>query len=74
MFQGLSKQHLKQLHKKWKRIYGTITVPNHSLVAKGRKELEAIFMGLFTLNTLGRYCKRWIMRETTTIFSQVHQC
>lgn len=45
MFQGLSKQHLKQLHKKWKRIYGTITVPSHSLIAKGRKELEAIFHG-----------------------------
>ena len=45
MFQGLSKQHLKQLHKKWKKIYGSITVPHHSLVAKGKKELEAIFQG-----------------------------
>lgn len=45
MFQGLSKQELKQLHKKWKRIYGTITVPHHSLVVNGRKELEMIFQG-----------------------------
>ena len=53
MFQGLSKQHLKQLHKKWKKIYGSITVPHHSLVAKGKEELEAIFQGQLQY----KYCR-----------------
>ncbi|MBR0622137.1 MULTISPECIES: hypothetical protein [Bacillus] len=43
MFQGLTKQDLKQLHKIWRKIKGDITVPHQILVVKGKRELEEIF-------------------------------
>lgn len=40
-----SKQTLKKVHAQWKRIEGTIIIPNHNFVSTAKTALEGIFHG-----------------------------